>query len=269
MTEAAPGDVAGLAFGGVTHVMAVINLSPDSKNVHTIAHSPVEVLQMARRHRDAGAGLIDLGAQSSHIDNPTISARDEISRLAPALELLVDDGFVVSVDTWKPEVARAALEGGAAIVNDTGGLADPEMRRLVAAHDAAAIVMYVEGENPHSVGEIAIAPDKAEVTAGWMERRLAELSNDGVHRLILDPGIAINYRGDYEAYTAMQLDVIRHIGVLRRFGFPVMIPIPRKREDHRVVAYITLAIEQGADVIRVHDVDWACDLVRLLGRAPG
>jgi dihydropteroate synthase len=257
-----------LTFGDVTHVMGVINLSPESKNVHTIALSASEALDMARTYRRHGATIIDLGAQSSHLDNPTIEADIEIERLLPALSLLADDGFLVSVDTWKPEVAQAALSAGAAIVNDTGGLADPGMRSVVRRHQAAAILMYVEGANPHDVGEITIAADKASITAAWMERRLAELTAEGIGRLIADPGIAINYRGDYQAYTRMQLDVIRNIDRFRSLGLPVMVPIPRKREDHRVVAYITMALEYGADIIRAHDVEWACDLVHLFGRAP-
>jgi dihydropteroate synthase len=244
----------------------VINLSPDSKNDHTIASDPDDALEMARRYRRHGATIIDLGAQSSHLDNPTIEADVEIDRLLPALRKLVDDGFIVSVDTWKPEVAEAALSVGAAILNDTGGLRDPNMRGVLKGHDAAAIVMYVEGANPHAVGEITIAPDKADVTADWMEERLAELAVDGIDRLILDPGIAINYRGDYQAYTRMQLEVIRQTGRLRKFDHPILIPIPRKREDHRVAAYITMALEYEADIIRVHDVPEACDLVALFGR---
>jgi dihydropteroate synthase len=255
-----------LAFGGVTHVMAVINLSPESKNAHSIARTPGEALDMARRYRDAGVSIIDLGGQSSHIDNPTIAANDELARLLPALELLVGDGALVSVDTWKPEVARACVEEGAVLVNDTGGLADPEMRRVLADSGAAGIVMYVEGANPHDVGEIMISENKAGITAEWLRERLAELAREGIDRVIVDPGIAVNYRGDYGAYTRMQLEVIRSLDELRRLGKPILVPIPRKREDHRVAAYITMALEYGADIIRVHDVVEACDLVDLFDR---
>ena len=255
-----------LDFGTATHVMAVINLSPDSKNAHTIAHTPHEALAMANRARDLGASIIDLGAQSSHLDNPTIEVELEMARLLPTLERLVDAGFIVSVDTWKPEVAEQAVDRGAAIINDTGGLGDERMRSLVAESGRAAVVMYVEGANPHAVGEISISDDKATVTKAWMEARIATLAAEGVEDLILDPGIAINYRGDYQAYTSMQLDVIRNLDVIRQLGYPVLIPIPRKREDHRVAAYIAMAIEYGADIIRVHDVEWACDLVDLYGR---
>lgn len=256
-----------IPIGDHTHVMGVVNLSPESANRHTYAAGPAEALAMARRYRDAGAGLVDLGGQSSRFDVPTLAAADEIDRLCPAVEALVAGGFVVSVDTWKPEVAGAALAAGAHVVNDTGGLLRPEMRRAVAAAGAAAIVVYVEGGTPQEVGEVEVAPDKAILTAARLAPRLDELEAEGLTRLIVDPGIAINYRGDYQAYTRLQIEVIRGSTALRELGHPVLIPIPRKAEDHRVAAYITLALEHRADLIRVHDVEMACDLVRLLGRA--
>lgn len=255
-----------LAIGGVTHVMAVINLSPESKNASSVAASPAEALERAQRYRDLGASIIDLGGQSSHYDNPTISVAEESGRLLPAVEILVGDGFLVSVDTWKPEVAAACIAEGAALINDTGGLADPAMRRAVAAGGAGAIVMYVEGANPHDVGEITISDRKADLTAEWMTARLAQLASEGIDHTILDPGIAINYRGDYQAYTRMQLEVIRNLHAIQALGRPVLVPIPRKQEDHRVAAYISMALEYGADLIRVHDVEMACDLARLYGR---
>jgi dihydropteroate synthase len=255
-----------LQFGGVTHVMSVINLSPESKNAHSVASSPDEAVAMAVQHRAAGATIIDLGGQSSHYDNPTIAAEVELSRLLPAVRLLVADGFTVSVDTWKPEVAERCIAEGACLLNDTGGLADPAMRHLAGTPGVAAFVMYIEGANPHDVGEVEIRQDKAGYTADWMRGRLHELETAGVTQTILDPGISINYRGDYDAYTRMQLEVIRGLGELKALGRPVLVPIPRKREDHRVAAYITLALENGADMIRVHDVSMACDLVRLYDR---
>lgn len=258
-----------LPIGGVTHVMGVINLSPESKNRFTVAETPRAALEMARRHRDEGASVIDLGAQSSHYDNPTIAVDEELARLLPALALLVDDGFLVSVDTWKAPVAAAAAREGAVMINDTGGLQDPEMRRVVAGSGTTAVVMYVEGANPHDVGEILIAEDKAARTAAWLRERLAVLASEGITETVVDPGIAINYRGDYDAYSRMQLRVIRELDRLRPFGRPVLVPIPRKQDDHRVAAYLALAIDHGADLVRAHDVAWACDLVRLLGRAPG
>ncbi len=259
---------ASLPLGGVTHVMGVINLSPDSKNTHTIARSVDEALLMADRYRGWGATLIDVGGQSSHFDNLTIEAVDEISRVVPTIEALAAEGHLVAIDTWKPDVAQAAADAGAVIINDTGGLADPEMRTVVAANDLAAVAVYVEAANPHQVGEVEILADKAGHTAAEFAELISDLAAEGIENVIIDPGIALNYRGDYEAYTRMQLEVIAGTSALRELGRPVLVPIPRKRDFHRVIAYMALALEHEADIIRVHDVAAACDLARLFGRLP-
>ena len=259
---------ASLHLGGVTHVMGVLNVSPDSKNTHTVASSVDEALLMADRYRTWGASLIDVGGQSSHFDNPTIEAVDEISRVVPVIEALAGEGHLVAIDTWKPEVAQAAIEAGAVVVNDTGGLADQEMREVIADTTLAAVAVHVEGANPHQVDEIEIRSDKAERMAEGFAVLLADLASAGIDNVILDPGIALNYRGDYEAYTQMQLEVIAGTDALHRLGRPVLVPIPRKRDFHRVVAYMSLALEHQADIIRVHDVAVACDLAQLFGRLP-
>lgn len=256
-----------LPLGEVTYVMGVINLSADSKNVHTLARSVDEAVLMADRYRSWGATFVDVGGQSSHLDNPTIDSADEISMVVPAIEALVAEGHLVSIDTWKPEVAAAAVEAGAVIVNDTGGLADGDMREVVAGSGVAAVAVYVEGDNPHDVGDIEIRDDKAVTTADRFRELVEDLADAGVDKVILDPGIAINYRGDYDAYTRMQLQVIAGIGPIKDLGRPVLIPIPRKRDFHRVAAYISLAVEHEADIIRAHDVAIACDIARLFGRA--
>lgn len=255
-----------LPLGDVTHVMGVINVSPDSRNTYTVARSVDEALLMADRYRSWGATLIDLGGQSSHLDNVTIEPVDEISRVVPVIESLCSEDHIVSIDTWKPEVAAAAIDAGAVIVNDTGGLANPEMREVVAGTGVAVVAVHIEGEHPHAVDEVEIRDDKAERTAEGMRHLLDELAHAGIHNVIVDPGIALNYRGDYEAYSRMQLRVIAGSGYLQSLGRPVLMPIPRKRDGHRAAVYIGMAIEHEADIIRVHDVAMACDLVRLFGR---
>lgn len=152
-----------LPLGGVTHVMGVVNVSPDSKNTHTVARSVDEAMTMADRYREWGATLIDVGGQSSHLDNPTIEAADEISRVVPVIEALAADGHPVAIDTWKSEVAEAAVDAGAVIVNDTGGLADSAMREIVARTGVAVVAVHVEGANPHEVDEVEIREDRKSV----------------------------------------------------------------------------------------------------------
>ncbi len=260
-----------LDFGpGITHVMAVVNLSPESRVAHSKVGSPAEALQRARAYRSLGASIIDLGAQSSHFENAPLTPAQEIERMLPALSLLVDDGFVVSVDTWKPEVAVAAVKAGAVIVNDTGGLQDPAIVALVCDSGVGAVAMHIEGPNPLEVGYRALEDGRPEIVAEGLAARVRELRAAGVSGPILvDPGLSINYRSDYQAYGQLQLATIRAIDALRAAGEPVLIPVPRKAETHRMLAYLTLSIEYGADVLRVHDVEAACDLVPLLGRRLG
>ena len=255
-----------LPLGEITYVMGVINVSPDSRNTHTVARSVDEAILMADRYRQWGATLIDLGGQSSHYDSPTIEDADEISRVVPVIEALVAEDHLVAIDTWKADVAESAVKAGAVVVNDTGGLIDPAMRELLASTGVAAVAVHVEGKNPHDVGEVEIRDDKAAHTADRFKILIDDLADAGIHNLILDPGIALNYRGDYDAYTRLQLEVISGSEHLRSLGKPVLIPIPRKRDGHRVAAYISLALEHRADIIRAHDVAMACDLAELFGR---
>lgn len=253
----------------VTHVMAVVNLSPESRVRHAVVDGPDGALARARRSRDLGASIIDLGAQSSHFENRELDPAEELERLLPALEVLVDDGFVVSVDTWKPEVAKAAIAAGAAILNDTSGLRDPVMVEAAASEGVAAVLMHIEGENPLAVGDRDLSGGRPGDVAAVLAQRVGELRAQGATQLVVDPGLSINYRSDYEAYGRLQLETIRALDELRASGCPVLVPVPRKAQDHRMVAYLTLAIDRGADILRVHDVEEACDLVPLLGRRLG
>ncbi|MFN8036924.1 MAG: dihydropteroate synthase [Acidimicrobiia bacterium] len=267
--EVAPIEAGGRRFtfpGDRTYVMAVVNVSPESRVRHSVVDSPAAALERARMARDVGASIIDLGAQSSHFENEELPPEVEIERMLPALDLLVADGFVVSIDTWKSEVAATAVERGAAIVNDTGGLQNPAMFEVVAKHGVPAVVMHIEGANPLAVGDLTFTQDKAAEVAERFRPRLDELAARGVTQLVLDPGLSINYRSDYEEYGRQQQLVIRGLGALRALGHPVLVPVPRKKEDHRMVSYLTLSLEYGADIIRVHDVEVACDLARVFGR---
>ena len=253
--------------GRYTHVMGVMNLSPESRISHSIVSGREEALSRAQFFREIGVAIIDLGAQSSHFENRELSADEEWERLEPTLRALVDDGHLVSVDSWKPEIAELAVSTGAVIVNDTGGLRDPRTRAAATRAGVAAIALYIEGKNPLEVDDLTVRHSGGQGVLERMRPFVVELQASGLEQLIVDPGLSINYRSNYEEYGLHQIDVIRSIASLRELGHPVLIPVPRKADTHRMLMYLTLSIEYGADIIRVHDVEAACDLVGLMGRA--
>lgn len=246
--------------------MGVLNLSPESKNTPTVAGNADEALRIASDHRRNGATIIDIGAQSSHFENVELAPDEELDRLAEPIRRLVDEGFVVSIDTWKPAVARGTIELGVTIVNDTGGLQHPEMVEAVAAGDVAAVVMFLEGDSPLAVGTIDLDESLVDGMVKRLESRLRHLADQGIANVAVDPGIGISYRGDRAQYTRHQIDVIRRLGDLHTLKRPVLLPVPRKAELAPTLALATLALEYGADILRVHDVGAVAEIARLMGR---
>lgn len=249
-------------------LMGVINRSPESANRDVFADSPQAAVEMAGRYRAAGVGVIDVGGQSTNFENPDIGVDEELRRLIPTVEALAAAGHIVSVDTWKAEVVAAVAEAGAALINETAGLNDPQVVDAVAASGLPTVLMYLEGDNPNDAAGYDSRNAKNEQIADRLGRRLATLSEAGVREVIVDPGIAISYRTDYTAYSMVQFDVARNLGVLSDLGRPVLYAVPRKEDRHRNVALAALAMHAGADMLRIHDVEMIADVAKLMGRLP-
>jgi dihydropteroate synthase len=246
--------------------MGVINRSPESKNRDVYADTAVRALEMAERYRELGVAVIDLGGQSTNYENPDIGVAEEVRRLIPTVELLAQDGFVVSVDTWKPAVAVQAAAAGAALINDTGGLKDPDMVAAVAEAGIPAVLMYLEADLPNDARGYDTDEGKTARIRSWMQEQIAALARRGVPQVIVDPGIAISYRTDYDAYTRVQFEVAANLNRLGDLGAPVLYAVPRKDDRYRNVALAALAMHNGADMLRIHDVSEIADIADLMGR---
>lgn len=252
--------------GGRVHLMGVLNLSPESKNTPTVATDGEAAMSIADDHRRHGASVIDVGAQSSHFDNAELSPDEELNRLGDPVRRLLDEGFVVSIDTWKPAVVAGMIQLGVSIINDTGGLQNPEMVDVVASAGVAAVVMYLEGETPLAVGSIELEGSLVGQMVDRLGERVRNLADKGITEVVVDPGIGISYQGDRSLYNRHQIDVIRRLGDFRALDKPVLLPVPRKTELAPTLALATLALEHGADILRVHDVEAVAGIARLMGR---
>jgi dihydropteroate synthase len=248
----------GLLAKGRPLVMGVLNVTPDSFSDGGRFLDPAAAIAQAERLAAEGADILDIGAESSRPYGNAVAVPldEERARLAPILPVVVGLGIPVSIDTMKAAVAAWALDAGAMIVNDVWGLQrDPDMARVVAGHDAPVIVMHNRDAADPRIDIVA------DVTA-FFERSLAIAARAGIppERIVLDPGIGFGKTPE------QSLTCIARLDAWRGFGLPLLVGASRKRFIHAIVpaepaerlggslAAHLLAVENGAAIIRVHDV---------------
>jgi dihydropteroate synthase len=239
-------------------VMGVLNVTPDSFSDGGRFLDPAAAIAQAERLAAEGADIIDVGAESSRPYGNAVAVPldEERARLAHILPTVVALGVPVSIDTMKAAVAAWALEAGAAIVNDVWGLQrDPDMARVAAEHGAPVIVMHNRDAADPRIDIVA------DVTA-FFERSLAIAARAGIalERIVLDPGIGFGKTPEQSLACIASLDA------WRGFGLPLLVGASRKRFIHSIVpsepeerlggslAAHLLAVENGAAIVRVHDV---------------
>ncbi len=255
-------------------VMGILNLTGDSFSGDGVGGDVSAALQRAADLRAAGASVIDVGAESARADRPVLNEQDEATLVRKVVAALVREGHVVSSDSYKPLVARAALESGAEIVNDISGLT---LGIGAAAEAASARAGYVLNYSYSVPKRRPDAPprytDVVAETVAWMEARLPELEAAGLTRaqVAIDPGIAFGKSHDED------IQVLRRLGELRSAGPPVLLAHSRKNfigsingrapDDRDLETHVlsALAYQQGARIFRVHDPAGAIRALQMAG----
>jgi dihydropteroate synthase len=239
-------------------IMGVLNVTPDSFSDGGRFLDPATAIAQAQRLAAEGADILDIGAESTrpYGNAAAVTLDEERSRLAGILPAVVALGVPVSIDTMKAAVAAWALKAGAMIVNDVWGLQrDADMAHVVAEHDAPVIVMHNRDAPDPRIDIVA------DVTA-FFERSLAIAAHAGIalERIVLDPGVGFGKTPE------QSLTCIARLDAWREFGLPLLVGASRKRFIHSIVpsepaerlggslAAHLLAVENGAAIIRVHDV---------------
>jgi dihydropteroate synthase len=243
-------------------VMGIVNVTPDSFSDAGVHFRPEAAVAAARRMLDEGAAIVDVGGESTRPGAEPVSAAEELRRVVPVLEGLA--GRPVSIDTAKAKVARAAIELGAAMVNDVTALrGDPELAGVVADSDAYLCLMHMQGEPRTMQVDPRYDDVVADVTAFLEERlRFAVDAGVGEERICLDPGIGFGKTVEHN------LELLRGLEAISALGRPVLVGVSRKSTLGRLVgdpearvgttaasvAAAVLAYERGASILRVHDV---------------
>ena len=245
-----------LAWGTRTYVMGVINVTPDSFSGDGLGSDIPAIVEQALRFEAEGADFLDVGAESTRPGSVPVSGAEELERLLPALEAIAPRVSIpISVDTYKSQVARRAVEAGATVINDVWGLqADPVLARVAAESGALLILMHNQKTSVYR----DLLPDIFASLSGGA--RLAREAGVPEGNIILDPGIGFGKTPDHN------LEVLRRLSEFKGLGYPLLVGTSRKSTiglvldlppDQRIegtAATVALAIVGGADIIRVHDV---------------
>jgi dihydropteroate synthase len=266
-----------LDLRGGAAVMGIVNVTPDS--FYERAGSVEAAVAAARAMADEGAALIDLGGQSYAAGNGEVAAEEERWRVVPAVEAVASArlGVMLSVDTYTPSVADAALAAGAHLINDCSGLADPELAAVVAKYDAGLVVMHLKGRLKVREPEAYVYDDVMAEIVAFLHERVERAVAAGVRRdaIVVDPGL------EFGKEPATDLEILRRFGELRALGAPVLLAASRKSFLGRIVGRpaaellpaslgaAAVGITAGARIVRTHDVAETVQLARFMAAVTG
>jgi len=250
------------AFNARPAIMGVINLSADSWYRESVCLTEESAVRRGRVMREQGAEIIDVGAECTLAHAARVDEAGQNSKLLPVVRALRESGILVSVETYQPSVTRACLEAGANILNLTGADHNDELFRMVAAHDAAVIICYVQGRNVREVGDFDLSTDPVAMMQDYFARQVEIAVRNGVEKILIDPGLGFYYRNlqDSSVRVRHQMTVLLNTFRLRALGFPICHALPHAfeyfGEEVRCAEpfFAVLAALGNTDLFRTHEV---------------
>ena len=250
------------AFNSIPAVMGVVNLSPDSWYRESVCLSTESAIRRGQVLFAQGANIIDVGAESTLAKAALVDDTNQEKQLLPVVRGLRENKILVSTETYLPGVARACLEAGANILNFTGSRSSEQIYKMVAAHDAAVIICYVQGDNVREVGEFDFGADPTEMMREYFARQIELATRNGVHKIFLDPGLGFYYRNlqDSAVRVRHQMSIFLNTFRLRSLGFPICHALPHAfeffGEEVRCAEpfFAVLAALGKTDLFRTHEV---------------
>jgi dihydropteroate synthase len=251
-------------------VMGVLNMTPDSFYAGSRISSEKMLLSQAGKMLTDGASILDLGGLSSRPGSIEVSPETEIERVVPAIRLIsthFPDAFI-SVDSYRYDVVKAALDAGASIINDIGAGGHGNLAKLAVEYCVPYICMHMRG-NPRTMQQLTQYDDITAEVLDYFIRRKAECIQMGIKDLIIDPGFG------FAKTTVQNFILLKHMKTLGMLELPVLVGLSRKATVYKTLdvkpeeslngtsVMHTIALGQGANILRVHDVKEAMEVIRL------
>ncbi len=262
-----------LDFDRKTHIMGVLNVTPDSFSDGGFFFDKESAVRHANYLVESGADILDIGGESTRPGAATVSLEEELGRTIQVIKAIASSVRIpISIDTYKAEVARRALDAGAAIVNDISGLRfDPEMPRVVAEYGVPAIIMHIKG-TPRNMQEHPVYEALIPEVMDYLRYCIRLAADCGIPEdlIILDPGIGFGKTFEHN------LEIIRNLKEFTLLGRPVAIGVSRKAFIGKLLdgappagrmegtaAAVAASVLNGAHIVRVHDVREMAKVVRV------
>ncbi len=262
-----------IVFGSRPLVMGILNVTPDSFSDGGRFTQAQALSAQVKAMLDSGADLIDVGGESTRPYAEPVSEQEELGRVLPAIACIREQhsSIPVSIDTTKAEVARQALNAGADIINDVSALRfDPDMVRIAIAHDAPVILMHMH-KTPKDMQDEPVYDDIIQEIINFLAERISWATNQGLERqrIIVDPGLG------FGKTVVHNLTILKHLRAFKNLGYPLLIGHSRKGfigkllaleaqdRDLATAMISSYCATQGADMLRVHDVEKTMQAVRL------
>ena len=255
----------------IPKVMGILNVTPDSFFDGGRYTNDCEVLQRVEQMLTDGATFIDVGGYSSKPNVVAVTVQEEKARTIPVVASIVQHfpEAIVSIDTFRSDVAQLCLDQGAAIVNDiSAGLLDPLMLKIVANYQVPYIMMHMKG-TPQTMSALAQYDDLVKEILFYFSERIAAARSLGISDLIVDPGFGFAKTID------QNFELLRHLDIFKNLDLPILAGVSRKSMIHKTLqikpeealngttVLNTLALEKGAAILRVHDVKEAVETIKL------
>ena len=266
-----------LELASRTHIMGILNITPDSFSDGGRYFSLEDALAQAKLMVSEGADIIDVGGESTRPGAAEVGLDEELKRVVPLIERLSAELDVpISIDTYKPEVARSALDAGASLINDISGLRDAAMIELATERNVPVVIMHMKGM-PKDMQQDPVYGDVVAEVIDWLDGQARQAMAAGVaeHNIVVDPGIGFGKTLEHN------LELLRRLSEFKSLGFPILIGTSRKAFIGKILdapaeerlegtlATIAYAISKGAGIVRVHDVKEARRVVAVVDAIAG
>ncbi len=243
-----------------TLIMGVLNVTPDSFSDGGLYLDPLKAVAHAEKMVQEGADIIDIGGESSRPGSEPISEKEELQRIQPIVEKLLEEIRVpISIDTYKPRVAKACLEMGVHMLNDINGLRNEQMIAVAKEYGVPAVIMHMQGK-PKNMQANPTYLNVVEEVKTFLSQQIKKAKEAGVKEVIIDPGIG------FGKTTEHNLQLLKHLHEFKELDCPILVGVSRKSFIGNItglpvnerlpgsISAMTIAIMNGANIVRVHDV---------------